>query len=98
MGPMEKLTARTTGSIPRGLFGVLSYQDAFNIQTVRLTGVFQFLCICASGNFRGVLSGKAAISLQHGVIGRADFVEEAQGRWLLSELGRVSGYPKDQIS
>jgi hypothetical protein len=33
-----------------------------------LTHVFHFLCVFASGNFRGVLSSKAAISLPHRVV------------------------------
>jgi hypothetical protein len=72
---------RESGSIPRGFFSILRYQDAFNIRPVWLTGlpvevppfqakagVFHFLGVFASGSLRGVLGGEATISLQYGVV------------------------------
>jgi hypothetical protein len=50
--------------MPHSLFRILSDHDAPNIQGVRLTHVFHFFCVFASGNLRGVLGGKAAISFQ----------------------------------
>jgi hypothetical protein len=46
--------------------------------TSGLTGLgadFIFLCVGACGFLRRVLIGEAAIALQDGVIGRADFIE-----------------------
>src|SRR4029077_9117195 len=52
------------GSIPRGLLRILSHHDAPNIRLIRLTHVSHFLGVFASGNLRGVLGGKARISIQ----------------------------------
>jgi hypothetical protein len=41
---------------------------------------FSFSMVFAYGNLRGVLDSKAAIALQHGVVGTANFVEPGHGR------------------
>jgi len=51
-------------SISRSLLRILSHQDAPNIRPVRLMHVFHFLGTFPSGNLRGVLVRKAAISFQ----------------------------------
>lgn len=72
------------GSLPRGLLRILAHQDASNIRPVWLTGEFHLLCVITRCHLRCVLRSKAAIALQDGVGGAADFVEEAQGVWVLS--------------
>ena len=40
---------------PRILFLILSHHDAPNIRPVRLTHIFHFLGVFASGNLRGII-------------------------------------------
>jgi hypothetical protein len=56
-------TTDNLGSIPRSLLRIPSHQDAPYFRS-RLTHVFHFLCVFASGNLRGVLGSKTAISFQ----------------------------------
>jgi hypothetical protein len=61
--PVRSVAARLE-SIPSGLVEILSNHDASN----RLTGIFHFLGVCASGSRSGVLGSKTAVPLQHGVV------------------------------
>ena len=63
--------------------------DRNRIRPVRLTGVFHFLGVCASGDLRGVLGSKAAIPLQY-VVGNCPSALRLPF-WRRSSRGRELG-------
>ena len=66
------------------VFFVLPYEYPSNIQAIR---VFHRLGVITRCHLCCILRSKAAVALQHGVIGAANFVEEGHRRLLLSALG-----------
>ena len=66
------------------LGGAGHYHNEPNIRPVRLTHIFHFLDILTRCHLRCILRSKAAIALQHGVIGAADFEKNGPSALLLS--------------
>lgn len=66
-------------SIPRRLFGVLSYHNASNLRHARLMGVLHLLGVLTRCHLRCILRSKAAVSFEYGVVGTADFVKIGHG-------------------
>ena len=63
-----------TGSIPRSLLRILSHHDTPNIRPIRLTHIFHFLCVFASGYHRSVCDSKVALSLHTSVVRTSNFI------------------------
>jgi hypothetical protein len=65
-------------SLPGSLLRILPHHDATDLRLVRLTHVPHSLSVFARCHLRCILRNKAAVSLEDGVSGAADFVKVDQ--------------------
>ena len=81
----SRRAVKSGASRPGGFFRILADKEATDIGSARLGNGFHVSHVFAPGSGSRFARRKTAITFEYGVVGGADFVEEAQGMPRISE-------------